>query len=157
MSVQTMRSVLVAWFMTLCFLQFNSFTQMTRLGCTWLFQVFVHEELFHAKFGLLYGGGEQLLVSQFVGMISIAGWTCALMGAFFYVYKRCITCKADIENSLEGNHCHRYGEDLRLSEHVQFSSPQLHEALCALHQKSKTEAKIEQCNPTHAWHVNSVM
>jgi Amt family ammonium transporter len=61
------------------------------------------------KEGLFYGGGADQLVSQIVGVVSIAAFVLATSGILFFVLKKTIGLRVSQDEELEGLDVHEHG------------------------------------------------
>jgi Amt family ammonium transporter len=61
------------------------------------------------KEGLFYGGGADQLVSQIVGVVSIAAFVLVTSGILFFVLKKTIGLRVSQEEELEGLDVHEHG------------------------------------------------
>ena len=61
------------------------------------------------KQGLFYGGGADQLVSQFIGVVSIAAFVLVTSGVLFFVLKKTVGLRVSEEEELEGLDVHEHG------------------------------------------------
>jgi Amt family ammonium transporter len=61
------------------------------------------------KEGLFYGGGADQLVSQVVGVVSIAAFVLVTSGALFFVLKKTIGLRVNQDEELKGLDVHEHG------------------------------------------------
>jgi len=60
--------------------------------------------------GLLYGGGFSLLISQFIGVISIAAWSMSLGFILFKILKATVGLRVSRRVEEEGLDIYEHGE-----------------------------------------------
>jgi Amt family ammonium transporter len=84
-------------------------------GCigTILTAFFANPDCPQGATGLLFGGSIEILGTQLLGILAIAGWTVVLMGGLFWVIKHTIGLRATAEEELSG---------LDLTEHGLYSA-----------------------------------
>ncbi|GLI64229.1 hypothetical protein VaNZ11_007427 [Volvox africanus] len=54
------------------------------------------------RYGILYGGHGQILLAQFVEVLSIIGWSCFMMGTFFYTLNKFGLLRVSVDAELAG-------------------------------------------------------
>ncbi|MGD9795877.1 MAG: ammonium transporter [Acidimicrobiia bacterium] len=59
--------------------------------------------------GLFYGGGADQLVSQIIGVVSVAAWTLVTAGLLFFVLKKTIGLRVSEQEEIEGLDVHEHG------------------------------------------------
>jgi len=62
--------------------------------------------------GLLYGGGASLLVSQLIGIFSVAAWTISLTYIMFKVLKATIGLRVTRQEEVDGLDIHEHGQNV---------------------------------------------
>jgi Amt family ammonium transporter len=63
--------------------------------------------------GLFYGGGVGMLITQGIGVVSTAAWTCVSMAVVFYIIKAVVGLRVSIDEEMDG---------LDIREHALISS-----------------------------------
>ena len=58
--------------------------------------------LFAVEGGLFYGGGASLLLSQIIGVVSVAAWTILCISILFAIIKKTIGLRVSPEEEIEG-------------------------------------------------------
>ena len=65
--------------------------------------------LFAVEGGLFYGGGASLLLSQFIGVVAVAAWTCICMTIIFTVIKKTVGLRVSAEEEIGGLDLYEHG------------------------------------------------
>jgi len=61
------------------------------------------------KEGLFYGGGADQLISQLIGVVSIAAFVLITSGLLFFVLKKTIGLRVSEQEEIEGLDVHEHG------------------------------------------------
>ncbi|GIL45375.1 hypothetical protein Vafri_2625 [Volvox africanus] len=54
------------------------------------------------RYGILYGGHGQILLANFVEVLSIIGWSCFMMGTFFFILNKIGLLRVSVDAELAG-------------------------------------------------------
>ncbi|EFJ40314.1 hypothetical protein VOLCADRAFT_69712 [Volvox carteri f. nagariensis] len=54
------------------------------------------------RYGILYGGHGQILLANFIELVTVIGWSCFMMGTFFYLLHKAGLLRVSVETELVG-------------------------------------------------------